>query len=117
MAQQANLKSLTIDGVQYSPSGEWTLGFGGKSIDATSNLDGTQSEKYVPEPDVASGPIRLNSGKDLQTLVNKSGITMTAILRNGDVYQSSGGRVVNHAELNTDGGEVDIEFSGIARFL
>ena len=117
MSQQANLKALTIDGVQYSPSGEWTLGFGGKSIDATSNLDGTQSEKYVPEPDMASGPIRVSSAKDLQDLVDKSDITMTAILRNGDIYQSSGGRVVNHPELNTDGGEVDIEFSGKGRFI
>ena len=117
MAQQANLKTITIDGVQYSPSGEWTLQFGGKAIDTTANLDGTLSEQYTPEPDMASGPIRLNSGKDLQDLVNKSDVTLTAILRNGDVYQSSGGRVINHAELNTDGGEVEIEFAGIARFL
>jgi len=115
--QQANIKSLTIDGVQYSPSGEWTLPFGNRSIEPSANLDGTTSEKYVPEVDTPSGPIRMNSGKDLQTLVKKSDITLTAVLRNGDVYQCSNGRVTNHPELNTDGGEVDIEFSGIARFV
>jgi hypothetical protein len=117
MSQQANLKSLTIDGQQYSPSGEWTLQFGGEAKELTSNLDGTLSEKVTPEPDMASGPIRVAKAKDLQTLIRKSGITLTAVLRNGDIYQSSGGRVVNHAELNTDGGEVEIEFAGKARFI
>lgn len=117
MSLQANLKSLTIDGQQYSPSGEWSLQFGGESKEVTSNLDGSISTKIIPEADTASGPIRVTSAKALSALVRKSGITLTAVLRNGDVYQSSGGQVVNHAELSTDGGEVEIEFSGKARFL
>jgi hypothetical protein len=117
MSQQANLKSLKIDGVTYSPSGEWTLQFGGKSIESTMNLDNTTSEKEIPELDVASGPIRVAKAKDLQTLVGKKDITLVAVLRNGDIYQCSGGRVTNHPEINTDGGEVEIEFSGKGRFI
>ena len=117
MSQQANLKSLTIDGEQFSPSGEWTLQFGGEAKEVTSNLDGTLSEKVTPEPDTASGPIRVASAKALQTLAKKSNITLVAVLRNGDIYKSSGGRVVNHAELATDGGEVEIEFVGKAMFI
>jgi len=117
MSQQANLKSLTIDSVQYSPSGEWTLGIGASVREVTANLDGSLSTKYTPEPDTASGPIRLPSGSELSALIAKSDITLTAVLRNGDIYQSSGGQVVNHAELSTDGGEVEIEFAGKARFI
>lgn len=117
MSQQANLKSLTIDGVQYSPSGEWTFQFSSRAKEVTANLDGTLSTKYTPEPDVATGPIRFNSGSDLQALLKKSDITLTGVCRDGSVYQSSGGEVVNHAELNTDDGTVEIEFAGIARFI
>ncbi len=117
MAQQANLKTLSIDGIQYTPSGEWTLQAGGKTIEISMNLDGTTSDKYTPEIDTASGPIRFSTSKDVQDLMNKSNVTLTAILRNGSVYQCSAGRVVNHVELNTDDGTVEIEFAGKGRFL
>ena len=117
MSQQANLKTISIDGVQYSPSGEWTLQTGGKSIEPSSNLDETISEKYIPEVDIATGPIRFATSSDLEDLVKKSNVTLTAVLRDGSIYQNSGGRVINHVELNTDDGSIEIEFAGKGRFL
>ena len=117
MAIQANLKTLTIDGKQYSPSGEWTLPFGNELRDIQANLDGTNSTKITPEPDVATGGIRVTASKDIFDLQKKTDFTMTAILRNGDVYQISNASVQNHVELDTDAGSVELEIAGTARFL
>jgi hypothetical protein len=117
MAQQANLLTLTIDGKQYSASGEWTMQFGGKSRTVERNLDGTLSEQYVPEPDVASGPIRFASGSDLEELIQSEGFTATMWLRDGTAYQLTGATVQNHPELDTEGGTVELELAGTGRFI
>jgi hypothetical protein len=117
MAIQANLKTLTIDGDQYSPSGEWTLSFGNESREVQTNLDGTNSTKITPEADIASGSIRISSAKDIFDLQKKTDFTMTAILRNGDIYQISNATIQNHAEVDTDAGAIDLEIAGTARFL
>jgi len=117
MASQANLLTLTIDGKQYSASGEWTYSFGGKSRTVDRNLDGTLSEQYVPEADVASGPIRFKSGADLEALAASEGFTATMYHRDGTVYQLTTATVQNHLELDTDGGTVELELAGTGRFL
>ncbi len=117
MATQANLKTMTIDGDQWSPSGEWTLGFGNESREVQANLDGTNSTKITPEADVASGSVRVSSAKDAYDLQKKTDFTVTCILRNGDVYQMSNATIQNHVEVDTDSGAVDLEIAGKGRFL
>jgi len=118
MAQQANLLTLTINGKQYSASGEWTLPFGGKSRTVEKNLDGTLSEQYVPEPDVATGPVRWpGTASDLQDLADSEGFTATMYLRSGDAYQLTSATVQNHPELDTEGGTVELELAGVGRFV
>lgn len=117
MAVQANLKTLTIDGDQYSPSGEWTLPFGNEVREVQANLDGTTTTKITPEPDVATGGIRVTSASDIHDLQKKTDFTMTAILRNGDIYQISNASIQNHPEIDTEAGSVELEIAGTARFL
>jgi len=117
MAQQANLKKLSIDGTEFSPSGEWTLQKGGRSRDVRKNLNGTIDWKETPEPDVWSGPISWPGGVTVETLLNAESIRATAELRNGSIEQLTQAVVSNHPELDTDGGELTLELSGNSRTL
>jgi hypothetical protein len=117
MGSQANLKTITINGEQYSPSGEWTLQIGGGSREPRKNLDGTVSYKEVPEVDVWSGNIEDPGGTKLETLRAATSVIVTAYLRNGETRQLTQGIIQNHPETDTDGGEVALEIAGNARAL
>lgn len=117
MATQANLRNLIINGTPFSPSGEWTIQVGGRSRETRRNLDGTLDSKEVPEPDMWSGNISWPGKAAMKTLQNSTSLTVTAFLRNGDNVQLTQAVLENHAELDTDGGEVALELAGIARYL
>lgn len=118
MADAATLKSLSLANVQVTASDQWTFGLTSINRTTTANIGGTLSREIRPSFSIATGPIRKPTDrKVLDTILNTTGWELVAELYDGTTYTMSDCGVEGEPSLETDGGVITLEISGIAQQL